>query len=543
MKALIHLLAVAVLAACSAASTLAREAPLVEAAAGSVRGVVSGDVGIYRGIPYAQPPVGDLRWRPPVQLPRWDGVRDATQFGAACPQPPLPSGVILHEVTSEDCLFLNVWAPANAKDAPVLFWIHGGSLQIGAGNEAIYDGAHFAEHGVMVVSINYRLGPLGWLAHPLLSAESPRHISGNYGLLDQILALRWVQKNIAAFGGNPGNVTIAGESAGALSVMLLMTAPEARGLFQRAIAQSAYMITMRELRDGTYADWPDAESLGVAVANSIGAADLAALRAASAEDLFDGAKKAGYFSLATIDGEILPRQLVDVFDRGEQAPVPILAGFNEGEIRSLRFLLPPPPADAAAYTSEIRARYADLADAFLARYPADTISESMLETTRDALYGWTSERLTAKQTALGEPSYLYFFNHGYPAADEGDFRAFHAAEIPFVFGTIYATPPRWPAIPKTAAEQHLSDAMLSYWATFARDGVPRAKGEQDWRPYGTERAYMDFDKTPRMRSGPPNAYELNEEVVCRRRAQGGIAWHWNVGIIAPPLPPDVPECQ
>jgi para-nitrobenzyl esterase len=223
--------------------------------------------------------------------------------------------------------------------------------------------------------------------------------------------------------------------------------------------------------------------------------------------------------------------------------VPILAGFNEGEIRSLRFLLPPPPADAAAYTSEIRARYRDLADEFLARYPADTISESMLATTRDALYGWTSERLTAKQTATGASSFLYYFNHGYPAADKADFRAFHASEIPFVFGTIYATPSFWPAIPQTAGEQRLSDAMLSYWATFARDGVPRAQGEVAWRPYDRERSYMSFDDVPHMRAGPPNAYAINEAVVCRRRAHGGIAWHWNVGIISPPLPPKAPGCQ
>jgi para-nitrobenzyl esterase len=429
------------------------------------------------------------------------------------------------------------------RDAPVLFWIQGGSLSIGAGNEAIYDGAHFAARGILVVSFNYRLGPLGWLAHPALSAESLRNTSGNYGLLDQIKALRWVQRNIAAFGGDPGKVTIAGESAGALSVMYLMAATEARGLFHRAIAQSAYMITMPELRNGTYSDWPDAESIGVSLASRLGAADLAQLRSMSAEAIVESAARAGYFPLGNIDGRTLRRQLVDVFDRGEQAPVPILAGFNEGEIRSLRFLLPPPPADAAAYVNEIRTRYGDLADAFLARYPADTISESMLATTRDALYGWTSERLAAKQTAIGAPSFLYYFDHGYPAADEAGYHAFHASEVPFVFGTIYSTPPLWPVVPQTAQEQRLSDAMLSYWAAFARDGIPRAQGEENWRPYDRERTYMTFEDVPQLRTGPPNGYEIHEAVVCRRRAQGGIAWHWNVGVIAPPLPPEFPECQ
>ncbi len=542
MKGLIQALAVA-LAISSATPLFAQAAPLIVAPAGSVRGVVTGDVSIFRGIPYVLPPVGNLRWRPPVQMTRWEGVRDATQFGIACPQPPTPGGIILHPVTSEDCLFLNVWAPKNAHDAPVIFWIHGGSLVIGSGHEAVSDGAHFAERGIMFVSINYRLGPLGWLAHPALSAESPRNISGNYGLLDQIAALRWVQRNITAFGGDPGNVTIAGESAGALSVMLLMAAPDARGLFHRAIAQSAYMITMPELRNGTYADWPDAESLGVSLASQLGAIDIADLRSMSAEDVIQGTAKTHYFPLGTIDGHTLPHQLVDVFDRGEQAPVPILAGFNEGEIRSLRFLLPPAPADAAVYTSEIRSRYRDLADAFLKLYPAETIDESMLATTRDALYGWTSERLAAKQTAIGAPAFLYFFDHGYPAADEAGFRAFHASEIPFVFGTIYETPSFWPAVPRTTQEQRMSDAMLRYWAAFARDGIPRAQGEEDWRPYGQDRAYMAFEDVPHMRAGPPNGYQLYENVVCRRRAKGGIAWHWNVGIIAPPLPPKVPGCQ
>lgn len=545
MKRLIRTLAAA-LALCATAPAFAQDAPVVNAPAGSVRGEAIGDVHVFRGIPYARPPVGEMRWRPPLQAPHWRGVREATEFGAACYQPPSRGGSIYHNThaaMSEDCLFVNVWTPANAHNAPVLVWIHGGSLVTGAGSEAMYDGARFAERGVIVVSINYRLGALGYMAHPALSAESRRHISGNYGLLDQIQALRWVRRNIGAFGGDASNVTIAGESAGALSVMYLMASPEARGLFHRAIAQSAYMITMPELRNGTYADLPAAEPIGVWLGSQLGANDLAALRSMSAEAIVEGAGRAGYFPLGNIDGRTLRRQLVDVFDRGEQAPVPILAGFNEGEIRSLRFLLPPPPADAAAYTTEIRNRYGDLADAFLARYPADNIAESMLATTRDAMYGWTAERLAAKQTAIGAPSFLYYFDHSYPAADELGLHAFHAAEIPFVFGNAARTPPRWPAIPQTAQETQLSDAMLSYWATFARTGAPSAQGQADWRPYGTTRAYMAFEDAPHMREAPPNGYEIHEAVVCRRRAQGGIAWNWNVGVIAPALPQEAPQCR
>ncbi|MBW8302747.1 MAG: carboxylesterase family protein, partial [Brevundimonas sp.] len=315
-----------------------------------------------------------------------------------------------------------------------------------------------------------------------------------------------------------------------------------RGLFHRAIAQSAYMITQPELREGTYADWPDAETLGVSLAGALGAADPDALRAMSAQAIIDGTARTAWFPLGNVDGRLLPRQLVETFDRGEQAPVPVLAGYNEGEIRSLRFLLPPPPADAAAYTDEIRARYGDLSDAFLARYPAATRSESKLATTRDAMYGWTAERLAAKQTAVGAPAVLYYLDHGYPAADEGGFRAFHASEIPFVFGTTGATPRWWPPVPQDARERRLSNAMLGYWATFARDGAPRAPAEDEWRPWDQGRPYMAFEDAPRLRAGPPTGYGLHEAVVCRRRVQGGLAWHWNVGVIAPTLPPPSPGC-
>ncbi len=516
------------------------QAPVVDAPAGQLRGTAEGNIRVFRGVPYARPPVGDLRWRPTEPLSTWGGVRDATRFGAACMQPPSP--FYDHAAMSEDCLFLNVWAPEAAKDAPVMVWIHGGSLVSGAGSDPVTDGAKLAEQGVVVVSINYRLGALGWLAHPALSAESPQHVSGNYGLMDQVQALRWVHDNIGAFGGDPDNVTIAGQSAGALSVILLMASPDARGLFHRAIAQSGYMIAMPELRDGAFQDWPDAETIGLSWAGKLGASDLAALRSLSAEAIVADTPRTGYFPLATVDGRLLPRQLVDIFDRGEQAPAPILAGYNDGEIRSLPILLPPAPADAETYTREIRARYGDLADAFLERYPASDIRESMLATTRDAMYGWTAERLTRSQTAIGAPAFLYLFDHGYPVADARGFHAFHGAEIPYVFGTAASTPAWWPSMPKTPEEQRLSVAMLGYWTSFVRDGTPRVAGEDTWRPYGRDRAYMAFDAAPHLRVGPPNGYDLQEAVVCRRRAQGDLAWHWNVGVVAPPLPSAAAGC-
>ncbi len=233
------------------------------------------------------------------------GGRDATQFGAACMQPPSPVGSIYHSTyaaMSEDCLFLNIWTPVNARNAPVLVWIHGGSLLGGAGSEAMYDGARFAARGLIVVSINYRLGALGYLAHPELSAESRDKVSGNYGLMDQIQALRWVKRNIGAFGGNPGNVTIAGESSGALSVIYLLAAPDARGLFHRAISQSGYLTPMPELRRAVSPELVAAESIGVYLAGKLGASDVAHMRSMSAEAITESARREGYFPIGTLDG-------------------------------------------------------------------------------------------------------------------------------------------------------------------------------------------------------------------------------------------------
>ena len=309
---------------------------------------------------------------------------------------------------SEDCLTLNIWAPTRAHNAPVFFWIHGGSLVGGSGRDPAYDGARLAGRGIIVVSINYRLGVFGWLAHPELSSESPLGLSGNYGLLDQIQALKWVRSNISAFGGDPANVTIAGESAGALSVMYLMAAPPARGLFAKAIAESAYMISTPELKQSSFGS-PSAEESGTKLAAALHAPNIAAMRAMDAAALTEAAPAAGFGPWGAIDGHILPRQLVDVFDKGEQAPVPLLAGFNSGEIRSLRFLSPPPAANAAAYESTIRRQYGDMADEFLRLYPSANMQESIWATTRDALYGWTAQRLVRKQTDTGAAVFPLLF--------------------------------------------------------------------------------------------------------------------------------------
>lgn len=516
-------------------ATSAHAGVVVRAPAGAVEGQVSEGVVSFKGLPYAQPPVGEGRWRAPQPIAPWDGVRDASQFGAACIQPISRPGSIYAsplEKIDEDCLFLNIWAPEKAEKAAVIVWIHGGSLVTGAGHEAMYDGNTLASRDAVVVTINYRLGVLGYMAHPELSAENPQNISGNYGLLDQVRALEWVRDNIAAFGGDPENVTIAGESAGALSVMYLMATPKARGLFHKAILQSAYMISTPELRGSTHGELP-AEEGGRLLGEKLGR-DLAGLRAMDANELTLAAIANAFGPWGAVDGEILTRQLVDTFDRGEQAQVPVLAGYNEGEIRTLRFLAPQPPQSADDYEKAIRARYGDLADEFLRLNPSADMAESVQTSVRDMLYGWTAHRLVKKQTATGQQGFLYYFDHAYPSATAAGLEAFHAAEIPYVFGTFDRTPVMWPRPKVTVAEGRISEALGDYWVSFARSGEPASNNGPQWPAYGTDKSYLLIgDELSVGRDQAPGMYELNEEVVCRRIQQGGIPWNWNVGLWAP----------
>jgi para-nitrobenzyl esterase len=296
------------------------------------------------------------------------------------------------------------------------------------------------------------------------------------------------------------------------------------------------MISMPQLKKAVYGA-PSAEGAGELLAAALQAPDLATLRGMDAQTLTNSAAAMGYGPWGTVDGLVLPEQMVSTFAAGKQAPVPVLAGFNQGEIRSLTVLAPKAPATAADYEKGIRERYGDLADTFLTLYPAATYKESILATTRDALYGWTAERLARMQTALGQPAYLYLFDHGYPAADQAGLHAFHASELPFVFGTFDRTPPRWPRVPETPAERAVSDALLDYWTSFTRDGRPVAANGPIWQPFGTGQAYLHVADVPRAEAKPmPGMYAFNETVMCRRKATGTIGWNWNVGLAAPKLP-------
>jgi para-nitrobenzyl esterase len=263
-----------------------------------------------------------------------------------------------------------------------------------------------------------------------------------------------------------------------------------------------------------------------------------------AEKLSAAAVAAGYGPWGAVDGKVLPDQLVNVFDAGKQAPVPLIAGFNQGEIRSLRVLAPPVPDSAAAYEARIRAAYGDLADDFLKLYPSSDMPESVLATTRDALYGWTAERLVRSQEKIGQPAYLYLWDHSYPAADKAGLHAFHASELPYVFDTFASTGPLWPKNPDTPEDHALARAMGDYWTSFARTGAPTAGNAPAWPRYDGDGAYMHFVDVPKPETGlMPGMFELNEAVVCRRKAAGNLVWGWNVGVASPVLPPKVAGCE
>jgi para-nitrobenzyl esterase len=517
----------------------------VVTARGALAGLgLPGGLTAFRGIRYAEPPVGGSRWKPPVAAAAWHTLRSAVDFGAACPQVPSPAGSIYAQQPrrmSEDCLFLNVWRPPRSVNAPVMVWLHGGALRTGDPASGLYDGEQLARRDVVIVTVNYRLGVLGYLAHPQLSAESPHASSGNYGLLDQIEALRWVRDNVAAFGGDPGNVTLFGESAGALSAIELMTSPLAAGLFHKVILQSGYLVSNPELKRECFGQ-PSAESVGDRLMRELAAADLAALRAVPVESLVEMAAAAGFDPQANIDGWVLTRQIVECLDLGGQAAVPMIVGFNEGEVRSLRsYFLPPLPTSAADYESRVHGLFGDLAPSYLARYPAGDIEESALAAARDAFYGWSAERLARAQTRLGVPAYLYFFAHRYPEQEARSLEAFHASELPYEFGRVGSLdgwPESWPRPPDDPRERAMSETIMGYFTGFARTGAPGVAAAPVWEPYRDDRAYMEFRDTPRPDHHLlPGMFELHEDLIARRRAVGTQRWYLNVGLASPPVPP------
>ncbi len=532
-------LAACTLTAADSAKPAIPAEPVVSVYQGQLAGRSVDGINVFRGIPYASAPVGELRWKPPRPAERWEGVRDASAFGPSCIQPPVPPASVYFDppkASSEDCLSLNVWAPSDAKNAPVIVWIHGGSLRIGGSAQPMYDATAYAERGVVFVSINYRLGVLGWLAHPDLMAEDRSGLSGNYGLRDQIAALEWVRDNIAAFGGDPDNVTIMGESAGALSVTYLLVSPKAESLFDKAIIESTNTRNFPELGKAVYG-LPAAEDLGAALFEKLELASLEDARGANAQDLTDRATFVGAFSpQGTVDGEIIPTQINEAFDEGAFAQVPVLAGFNSGEGRTYRGLQPQVPASASDYQAAIKARHGDDAAEFLALYPSDNILESMLALARDNVFGWSTERIVRSASSAGQTSYLYVFDYCYPAMQAQELCAFHASEIPFVFGTVAdeaVYPPAWPKPPKEEAAE-LSGVLVDYWASFAATGQPVSVNGPAWRAYGDGESFLRIDQELEVdKNAFPGMFEFHERHYLEQRARGD-GWYLKLGLWAEP---------
>jgi para-nitrobenzyl esterase len=445
---------------------------------GLVGGVAGRDpaIQVYKGIPYAAPPVGDLRWHSPRPVKPWTGVRQADQFSPVCYQPPYRKGSLYFsdpEPMSEDCLTLNVWtgAQGSGEARPVMVWIHGGALTRGSGSLPLYDGESLAKKGVVVVTINYRLGVFGFLAHPELTRESDHNSSGNYAFLDQIAALQWVKKNIAAFGGDPKKVTIFGESAGAWSVNYLMATPLAKGLFERAIGESGAAF-------GPMQTLLQTEGLGTKFASSMGADSIQALRTKPAEDVL---KRSGLASFPPcVDGWMLPESVYDIFEHGKQNDVPLIAGSNADEATSLA----PWPENRTlqAFRKDMQQRFGSLADEFFKIYPADTEAQAKAAhyaSIRDLLFGWQMRTWVREQTSTGHaPAFLYYFSYVPADPESARYGAYHASEIAYVFNNLDRTK----HVP-TEADAQLADRLSSYWVNFAATGDPNRKALPEWPPY------------------------------------------------------------
>jgi para-nitrobenzyl esterase len=480
--------------------TSVQERPSAKVAQGELLGVrEQPDVDAFLGVPFAAPPVGELRWRPPQPPASWSGTRDASAFGPACTQliggesPFRDKIASAFEVDpppfeipySEDCLYLNVYAPARREGGalPVMVWIHGGAFRFGTA--AMYDPQHLVRKGVLVVTINYRLDVFGFLAHPELTAESPSGASGNYGLMDQIEALRWVQRNIAAFGGDPGNVTIFGESAGGQSVAQLVASPLSEGLFHRAIAQSGVGVHVRTKLTEAGAVPISAHDMGLMYQQQIGAGSLAALREIDAATLIE---KAGLLPLGTnpiVDGHVFPRELPDAFERGLVQDVPFMLGSNADEGTALYWGSPmveiPPPVDTLEkFRSGIRQAAGSQAEELLALYLENDDSE-MLDAScallGDSLFSAQAHYVARILAQREKGPYLYFFTQ-VPEGKAGELLgAFHASEISYVFGAPALNP---------IADPGLSQTMMDAWVQFARTGDPNGPGLPRWDPYSEE---------------------------------------------------------
>ena len=471
---------------------------------GPISGTADGDMRTYLGIPYAAPPVGALRWRPPQPVAAWKDVRPCTEFGPACPQPRQnPNGNY-----SEDCLTLNVWTSAKKPGArlPVMVWIHGGAFNFGASSLPEYHGANLARRGVVVVTLNYRLGPLGFLVHPALNGESARGVSGNYGLLDQIAALKWVRSNIAAFGGAPGNVTIFGQSAGSRSVSLQLLSPLSKGLFARAIAQSGGPIIGSEYLSPDFkGDMAAVSRMGQELAKRLGCADasdaIAAMRTKSAEEVVAAAAcstsvfETGLFFAPVFDGAVLPKDPAVTFLAGRQHRVPVITGStrNEGTL----YLKDEKELTLARYEAFLRARFGLETPAALAMFPAKDDDAVRAAIDRVISVGANAQpaRFVARMAAkAGRKAFLYQFTRVPGTMMARQLGAFHGVDLAYMFGNMAE------ADGYNAMDVELSRQMMTYWVNFAKTGDPNGPGLPVW-PTQKSETHMEFGDTVRTGTG------------------------------------------
>lgn len=503
----------------------------VRTTAGVVKGSSSGGakgIRTFLGIPYAKPPVGDLRWRAPEPPASWSGERDATKFAPRCMQAPIYSDMIFRDELSEDCLYLNVWTPArNANEKlPVMVWIYGGGFQAGSASEPRQDGERLAGKGVVVVSMNYRLGVFGFYANPELTAESSHHASGNYGLLDQAAAIRWVHDNIAAFGGDPGNVTIFGESAGSFSVSAQMASPLNKGMVHKAIGESGAFFSATLAAPML----SSAEERGKALLTRAGVSSVGALRAIPGDSLLKIVTSTQGMSFGPIvDGYFLPRPVPEIYAAGDQLHIPLLAGWNEDEVRGMATLAAVRPT-TESFTQRVKSQFGENADAVLAAYPAPTDSaavEAMAALSSDQFISHGTWRwLEAHRRTAEVPVYRFLFARDIPIppgqmangrpVTARDVGARHAGEIEYVFGALNSVP----KVTWEPADRALSELMMSYWSNFAKTGNPNGKGLPIWPRYeaSTGNAVMTLDVTSGAAPDRTRArYEVLERALSGNR--------------------------
>jgi len=486
-----------------ASTVMAADSPKdrVKIASGIVEGAVNSDhtIRIFRGIPFAAPPVGDLRWRPPQPVQHWQGVRQAVEYGPHCVQGKVFGDIVFRSrEMSEDCLSLTVWTPprSQAKKLPVYVWFYGGGFAAGSSDEARYDGESFAKHGIVVVNVNYRLGIFGFFAHPELTQESPHKASGNYGLLDQVAALEWVRRNIAAFGGDPHKVTIGGESAGSLSVSALMASPLSRDLFQQAIGESGAFFGQVGGRGPQ--SLAEAEKQGTKFAGSVGGKTLAELRKMSSEDLLHEAAKVnnGFGFWPIVDGYFLPTDVPSIFAQGKQSHVPLLAGWNADEIR-MAVLMAKEKPNAKTFGEQLRRQFGPNADAALKVYGASTDDEALRsagDLASDQFIVHGTWKWIEAQTSAGVPVYRYEFDRTVPVPEAmkgtgmKSFGSAHAAEIEYVFTMLDSKKADW-----QPDDYQVGKTMNAYWANFIKTGDPNGSGMAEWPQFGKAHEVMHLN--------------------------------------------------